>query len=174
MRNCKRRGMRAPVLAMVMGRWGSGRPCGMCSRHLRSSGVVSTSTRICLLYRRRPGCAAPVLRLPSRTPGAPPHDESDRVDLRDGTIAAAGGSCATELAMASKLIQSAQTKWRAVTHTRAPSWARERRSTKALSSSDPMSPTRHPEPIGKPRAIPVDFTATEHVVGCLLYRVLRG
>jgi len=61
-----------------------------------------------------------VLRLPGRALDPPAHDESDRVDVRHRAAAAAGDQGArlqghrTGVAMAFKLIESAQARWRAV------------------------------------------------------------
>ena len=48
LRDCKRRGMRAPVLAMGDGAQGSGPRCGTCFPRPASSGAGSTSLQMCL------------------------------------------------------------------------------------------------------------------------------
>ena len=67
---------------------------------------------------RRRRRAARLLRLPGRTLGASTHHEPDRVDVRDRAAPDEGdpgpGSKAAGLAMAFKLILSAQERWRAV------------------------------------------------------------
>ena len=67
---------------------------------------------------RRPRRAAGVLRLPRRALGPPAYHEPGRVDLRHRPPSAAGhqgpGSRAAGVAMAFKLIESAQQRWRAV------------------------------------------------------------
>ncbi len=48
LRDCKRRGMRAPVLAIGDARWGSGARCARSSRRRRSSAVGSIRLRMFL------------------------------------------------------------------------------------------------------------------------------
>jgi transposase-like protein len=48
LRDCKRRGMRAPVLAAGTARWGSGARCARCSRRPTSSAAGSTRYRMFL------------------------------------------------------------------------------------------------------------------------------
>jgi putative transposase len=52
LRGAKNRGCGPRCWRWVMGRWGSGRRCGMCSHRRRSSDAGSTSPRMCLLRCR--------------------------------------------------------------------------------------------------------------------------
>ena len=163
LRDCARRGMRAPVLAVgdgALGFWKAlaegvpathsqrcwvhktanvldslpkpARSQTRCSghlprrgrgpgpqgrRHVRPAvrGEVSQGRQE---DHRRRGRAAGVLRLPSRALDPPTDDEPDRVDVRDRAATDEGnqGSWqrAAGLAMVFKLVESAQTRWRAV------------------------------------------------------------
>ena len=164
LRDCARRGMRAPVLAVgdgALGFWNGLRRCfprpgraaagstrrptcwlpaevrapgreegpgGDLGRRRQAACPRRGEGLRCRLRRevpqghgedhRRYGGAAGVLRLPVRALGAPAHHEPDRVHLRHGPAPDQGHqgprSRAAGLAMAFKLIESAQDRWRAV------------------------------------------------------------
>jgi transposase-like protein len=108
LRDCKRRGMRAPVLAVgdgALGFWGALREVFPATREQRCwfhkiANVLSALPKSAhpgakkALRRqvrqgrrqghRRPGPVARLLRLPGRALGPPAHHEPDRVDLRHG------------------------------------------------------------------------------------------
>ena len=165
LRDCARRGMRAPVLAVgdgALGFWGGLREVfpeareGRCWFHktanvlaaLPKSAHPGAKKALAEIWgaedkdhalrrgqglpgrlrrevpqgrredhRRRRG-AAGLLRLPGRALGASAHHQPDRIDLRHGSPPDQGhpgpGSRAAGLAMAFKLIESAQDRWRAV------------------------------------------------------------
>jgi len=89
LRDCKRRGMRRRSSRSATAHWGSGRRCARCSRRPASSAAGSTSRPTCW-----PRC--PSRRTPARR------------------VTKGPGSRAAGIAMAFKLIESAQARWRAV------------------------------------------------------------
>jgi putative transposase len=129
LRDCKRRGMRAPVLAVgdgALGFWAAlaeiwnaedkqQRRAGRQGVRRRVRGQVAQGRRE---DHRRPRRAPGVLRLPRRALDPPAHHQPDRVDLRHRPtrqrVTKGPGSRAAGVAMAFKLIESAQARWRAV------------------------------------------------------------
>ena len=165
LRDCARRGMRAPVLAIgdgALGFWKAAREVFPQARAQRCwfhkianvlgalpksahPGAKKALAEIWNAEDKRPrphggegvrrrlrrevpqgrpqdhrgrGGAAGVLRLPGRALGAPAHHQPDRIDLRHRRhrtkVTKGHGSKAAGLAMAFKLIESAQRRWRMV------------------------------------------------------------
>ena len=198
LRDCPRRGMRAPVLAVgdgALGFWGALREVFPQTREQRcwfhkianvlgalpevahpgakkalaeiwnaedKRHALAAATGLRGRLRgevpqgrredhRRPRGAARVLRLPRRALGPPAHHEPHRVDLRDRPAPdedhPRAGLKAAGLAMAYKLIEAAQARWRAVNAPHLVALVRAgARSRPASSSNDPTrSPPRPKE-----------------------------